>query len=34
MKIEEFYEADNFINDITFGDSLFVFSNNSKYFQL
>ncbi len=33
MEIEEFYEADNFINDIIFGDSVFVFSNNNIYFQ-
>ncbi len=32
-KIEGFYKGDNFINDITFGASLFIFCDLNTYFQ-
>ncbi len=32
-KIEEFYKGDNFINDIAFGASLFVYCDLNMYFQ-
>ncbi len=32
-KIEGFYKGDNFINDIVFGYSLFVFFDLNTYFQ-
>ncbi len=32
-KTEGFYKADNCINDIIFGASLFVFCNSNTYFQ-
>ncbi len=32
-KIEGFYKGVNFINDIAFGDSLFVFRDLNTYFQ-
>lgn len=32
-KIEGFYKGDNFINDIAFGASLFVFCDLNTYFQ-
>ncbi len=32
-KIEGFYKGDNFINDIAFGDSLFVFCDLNTYLQ-
>ncbi len=32
-KKEGFYKGDNFINDIAFGDSLFVFCDLNTYFQ-
>ncbi len=32
-KIEGFYKGDNFINDIAFGASLFVFCDLNIYFQ-
>ncbi len=32
-KIEGFYKGDNFINDIAFGVSLFVFCDLNTYFQ-
>ncbi len=32
-KIEGFYKVDNFINDIAFGASVFVFFNLNTYFQ-
>ncbi len=32
-KIEGFYKGDNFINDIAFGVSLFVFCNLNAYLQ-
>ncbi len=33
-KMEGFYKAKNFINDIAFGTSLFVFCDLNTYFQL
>ncbi len=33
-KMEGIYKADNFINDIAFGASLFVFCDLNIYFQL
>ncbi len=33
-KVERFYKANNFINDIAFGTSLFVFCDLNIYFQL
>ncbi len=33
-KVERFYKAKNFINDIAFGTSLFVFCDLNTYFQL
>ncbi len=33
-KMEGIYKADNFINDIAFGDSLFGFCDLNTYFQL
>ncbi len=33
-KMEGIYKADNFINDIAFGASLFVYSDLNTYFQL
>ncbi len=32
-KIEGFYKGDNLINDIAFGDSLFVFCDLNTYFK-
>ncbi len=32
-KIEGFYKSDNFINDIAFGASLFIFCDLNTYFQ-
>ncbi len=32
-KMEGFYKGDNFINDIAFGVSLFVFCNLNTYLQ-
>ncbi len=32
-KVEGFYKGDNFINDIAFGASLFVFCDLNTYFQ-
>ncbi len=32
-KIVGFYKGDNFINDIAFGDSLFIFCDLNTYFQ-
>ncbi len=32
-KIEGFYKGDNFINDIAYGTSLFVFCDLNTYFQ-
>ncbi len=32
-KTEGFYKGDNFINDIAFGTSLFVFCDLNTYFQ-
>ncbi len=32
-KIEGFYNSDNFINDIAFGASLFIFCDLNTYFQ-
>ncbi len=32
-KIDGFYKGDNFINDIAFGASLFIFSDLNTYFQ-
>ncbi len=34
VKIEGIYKADNYINDIAFGASLFVFYDLNTYFQL
>ncbi len=33
-KIEGFYKPDNFINDIVFGASVFVFCDLNTYFQM
>ncbi len=33
-KMEEIYKTDNFINDIAFGVSFFVFYDLNTYFQL
>ncbi len=33
-KMDGIYKADNFINDIAFGASLFVFCDLNTYFQL
>ncbi len=33
-KVEGFYKAKNFINDIKFGTSLFVYCDLNTYFQL
>ncbi len=33
-KVEGFYKAKTFINDIAFGTSLFVFCDLNTYFQL
>ncbi len=33
-KVEGFYKAKNFINDIAFGTSLFIFYDLNTYFQL
>ncbi len=32
-KVEGFYKANNFINDVAFGTSLFVFCDLNTYFQ-
>ncbi len=34
IKVEGFYKAKNFINDIAFGISLFAFCDLNTYFQL
>ncbi len=33
-KMEGIYKADNFINDIAFGASVFIFSDLNTYFKL